>query len=87
MSRELHIAAVGFAGAKIAEIQESILAAREVLNGEGLPMVVNAVGEDPYTEPGRNALSFTRELSDDLEAAVRTCELIKAELVRYGGGF
>lgn len=84
--RDQHFQAIGFAGAKIAEIESHILAAK-LLTDDAIGTVVNAVGDDPVEDSARNAFEWSASLPDRLDEITRICENIKAELNRYGGGF
>jgi hypothetical protein len=87
MSREDHVQAVGFAGLKIQEAQQLLIAAREKLANEAVPLVIVAVGETPATDSGRNALEMTMSLSDRLDELVGIAENAIQEMNRYSGGF
>lgn len=85
-SRGEHVNALGFAGMQVEEFEGIVASAKEKLE-EVLGTVINAVGEEPTTEAGQNALSMVSSLTDKLEEIMGICEGAKAELNRYGGGF
>jgi hypothetical protein len=86
MAREPHIEAVGFAGIQVQELQNILLASKQVQQ-EVLGLIIAAVGEQPVTESGQNALAFTAAIGDQIDEMTGMCETVKAELNRYGGGF
>lgn len=82
-----HFEAVGFASLKIEEAQATIYQAGAQME-EALGAVYNAVGDDPVIESASNASAWTAHMKDVLlPELLRTCENVKAELNRYGGGF
>jgi hypothetical protein len=84
--REQHFQGVGAAGIAVAELEGMLLAAK-LKQQDVLGTVALAVGDPPAVESGRNALEWTAALTDKLDEITRICEMIKAELNRYGGGF
>lgn len=83
---EGHIEAVGFAGNEVEELERLIKAAQNKAD-EVTGTVVNAVGDDPRSEAGRNSLDWIINVKEVLGDMVGRCEMIKAELNRYSGGF
>lgn len=87
MSREAHHESVAFAQAEIDALANRLMAAEEKAE-EALAAVVQAVGEEPDTESGRIAYEWTAMLrAERIPELIRFTENIKAELLRYGGGF
>jgi len=84
--REGHVEAVGFAGLQIEELENMLLAAREKQE-ECLGLVITAVGEQPSTDSGTNAMESVAGMSDRLTELIGMCENAKAEMNRYGSGF
>lgn len=81
-----HVESVSAARHEIQEFQNSIAmvaAKREQVMG----VIVHAVGDQPGTESGRNALEMMAAVQDKLDDIVGMCENAKAELNRYSGGF
>jgi hypothetical protein len=84
--RDQHFQAVGFAGAEVAELEALILAAK--LKAEDvIGTVVIATGEGNAVESARNAVDFASAIPERLAEVIGMCETVKAELLRYGGGF
>jgi hypothetical protein len=84
--REDHVQAVGFAGMQVEEFQ-GILAAAADKAEEVLGIISNAVGEQPSTESGRNALGLFVHIKDTLLPEISVaCEAIKEDLNSYGRG-
>lgn len=81
-----HHEAVGFAGMEVEELEGMILAARNRAE-EVLRVIANAVGANPNTESGQNAMAFIAGVKERLEELVGVCESAKAELNRYSSGF
>ncbi len=85
--RDEHFQAVGFVGNEVEEMEGLIKSALEKAQ-QIVGMTVNAVGESPETDAGRQALGLAAALSEqDLPDAIQKCEALKAELIRYGEGF
>lgn len=82
----LHIEAVGLAGLEIQESENILSAAMERLE-LAIGAVINAVGENPTQESGRNALEFAVGAKERMSEIRNMLEQCKAELNRYGSGF
>jgi hypothetical protein len=81
-----HFESVGMARDEIQEFQNHIAmvaAKREQVVG----VIIHAVGEQPGTESGRNAVEMMAAIQDKLDEIVGMCENAKAELAGYMGGF
>lgn len=114
MSREAHYGAVGAAIEYVQETGRLVTSAevsrRELgeqlslvkeKQAEALGLVAMAVGDDPATESGRNALEFTQVLgsrAEEIQALIATvgerikelariCDNTEQELGRYLNGF
>ena len=84
--RDGHHDAVGFAGLQVQELENILLAAREVQQ-EVQGIIISAVGEGTDLETANNAREWIGLVDSKLEELIGLCENIKAELNRYGGGF
>lgn len=84
--RDGHHDAVGFAALQVQELENILLAAKEVQQ-EVMGILMSAVGNNTHIESASNAREWTGVIADKLDELVGLCENIKAELNRYGGGF
>lgn len=84
--RDGHHDAVGFAVLQVQELENIVLAAKEVQQ-EVMGVIMSAVGEATDLESANNAREWTGVIESKLDEIVGLCESIKAELLRYGGGF
>ncbi len=85
MAREEHVQAVGFAGLKVEELEQALVALTEevdLVHG----IAVNAVGEKPSTISGRNALESIHLIRVALVDATEACEAAKTHFNSYGKG-
>lgn len=85
MARDAHVQAVGFAGLAVEELEGKILALHGKMD-EIKAMGINAVGEVPSTDSGREALSSLNLIQVALAEAVEMCEAAKRHFNDYGRG-
>jgi hypothetical protein len=84
-ARGIHHEAVGFAGLQVEELEQMLGACQDKAQ-EVTGVVHNAVG-NAMTEPAANAVNAVAEISSRIGDAITLCEVGKAELNRYSGGF
>lgn len=85
MAREEHVQAVGFAGIEVEELEQQLSGCREKAE-QVVAVVVNAVGEEPSTDSGRQALRDVRMLRLAISELMARCEEAKQHLNDYGRG-
>lgn len=84
--REDHVQAVGFAGMAVEEL-EGILRSAADKAEEVLGIIINAVGEQPSTASGQNALGVFVHVKDTLLPEIfQGCETVKEDLNSYSRG-
>lgn len=81
-----HRAAVANAMNAIGELQEAISVVTD-RQESAMGAVIMAVGQNPNVESAQNAMNFTGNIRDMAQRAFLTAEQVKAELMRYAGGF
>jgi hypothetical protein len=84
-ARGIHHEAVGFAGLQVEELEQMLGACQDKAR-EVTGVVHNAVGNSP-SEPAANAVNAVAEISAQVGQMIALCEVAKAELNRYSGGF
>jgi hypothetical protein len=85
MAREEHVQAVGFAGLRIEEFEQTVLSLKEG-HQECLGLVNVAVG-DTHVASGQDALVTIASVSQLIDDIVRACEHAKECLNNYSQGF
>jgi hypothetical protein len=84
-ARGIHHEAVGFAGLQIEELEQMLGACQDKAR-EVTGVVHNAIGNS-MSEPAANAANAVAEISVQIGQLISLCEVGKAELNRYSGGF
>jgi hypothetical protein len=85
MARDAHVQAVGFAGLAVEELEGQIEALRQRVD-EVKAIGINAVGEVPSTDSGRQALTAIDLIKVALSEATEQCEAAKQRFNDYGRG-
>lgn len=83
--RDRHYEAAGFAGMQVEETQTALAVAKD--NAEAAVLAVSNAAGGANSEAARNALQFIAHVRDEIDQLTGVCEQVKAELIRYQGGF
>lgn len=83
---EGHRESVGAAQSELEELRNLVHLANEKRE-QVVGVVINAVGENPGTESGGNALTAIIEVGTLLDNVLGLCNVATTELERYGSGF